>query len=140
MVDRRLQESGLPPLGEEDFEQSDHQALAHLVLSALEQDEMEAMHYVQEQIPETLRPLLDELLKPLAKGEPTAERLLEDLCRSIMRLRLLRITEALNQLRHLQQEIQEPGDLKNSGYPELVMQYTQMRDRLDRALRQPGGM
>jgi len=140
MVDRRLQESGLPPLGEEDFEQSDYQALAHMVLSALEQDEMEAMHYVQEQIPEALRPLLDELLKRMAKGEPTAERLLEDLCRSIMRLRLLRITEALNQLRHLQQEIQEPGDLKNSGYPELVMQYTQMRDRLDRALRQPGGM
>jgi len=81
---------------------------------------------------------LEDLLKPLAKGEPNTERLLEDLCRSIMRLRHLRINENLNQLRHLQQELQEQGELKQSDYQDLVMQYTQLRDRLDRALRQPG--
>jgi len=50
----------------------------------------------------------------------------------------LRVNESLNQLRHLQQELQEQGELKLSGYQDLVMQYTQLRDRLDRALRQPG--
>jgi predicted nucleic acid-binding Zn-ribbon protein len=82
--------------------------------------------------------LLENLLKPLAKGEPNTERLLEDLFRSIMRLRQLRINENLNQLRHLQQELQEQGELKQSDYQDLVMQYSQLRDRLDRALRQPG--
>jgi len=137
-LDRRLQEAGLQRLGVEDFEQADHQAMTRLILASLDQDELDAMHFIQEQTPEALRPLLEDLLKPLAKGEPNIERLLEDLCRSIMRLRQLRINESLNQLRHLQQELQEQGELKLSGYQDLVMQYTQLRDRLDRALRQPG--
>jgi DNA primase len=144
-LDRRLQEAGLTCLGVEDFEQSDHQALTRLVLASLDQDELDAPHFIQEQIPEALRPLFEDLLKPLARGEPNSERLLEDLTRSIMRLRQLRLNEGLNQLRHLQQEqqenvdLQEQGELKNSDYQELVLQYTRLRDRLDRALRQPGG-
>jgi len=139
-LDRHLQEAGLRQLGIEDFEQADHQALARLVLASLDQDDLDAINYIQEQVPEDLRPLLDALLKPLAKGEPNAERLLEDLGRSIMRLRLLRINEALNQLRHLQQETQEQPEANPPDYHELVLNYTRQRDRLDRALRQPGSL
>lgn len=136
-LDRRLQEAGLQRLGPEDFEESDHQALVDLVFASLDQDDLDAPHYLREQVSEPLRPLMEELLKPAGKGDPQGDRLLEDLGRSILRLRQVRINEGLNQLRHLQQELQDQGELKISGYQDLVLQYTQTREKLDRALRQP---
>jgi exopolyphosphatase/pppGpp-phosphohydrolase len=62
---------------------------------------------------------------------------LEDLLRSLCRLRLLRIGESLNQLRFLQQEIQEQGENSLKPYQDLVLQYSQDRDRLDKLIRQP---
>jgi DNA primase len=137
MVDRALQEAGLIRLGISDFEFAEHQALAKLILQSLDQDELELSHYIQENMPEPVQDLARELLMPLAQGEPNTEKLTEDLVRTIIRLRLLRVTDTLNQLRYLQEELQQQGDLSLGPYQESFIQYQQVRSRLDHALAQP---
>ena len=64
--------------------------------------------------------------------------LMEDLTRSLLKLRLVRISEGLQQLRFLQEEMQqESGAAGLNPYQEIIMQYAQTRSRLDQALGKP---
>ena len=136
-LDRALQQANLSRMIPQDFENADFQAIFRLIQRSLEQDEQEPGFYLSEQSPDSLQPLLQELLHPPVPEEPVFGRLVEDLVHSTMRLRLMRINESLNQLRFLQEDLQEQGDLRAIPYQSLVLQHTQIRDRLDRALRQP---
>jgi DNA primase len=136
LLDRALQQAGLGRFSLPDFEHSDYQAILRLVQQALEQDEQEPHEYVLANVPDSLADLLQALLKAIPEvGAP--ERLLEELVRAVMRLRRSRLNESLNQLRYLQEELQQQGDPRAMPYQELVMQHTRARDLLDRALRQP---
>ena len=137
LLDRSLQTAGLSRLSVSDFESAEHQLIAKLILQSLDQDDMEPGHYIQQNLPEVLQAMADELLTPLEKGEPTAEKLMEDLLRTVIRLRQIRITDTLNQLRFLQEEIQQQGDLSLGPYQESFAQYIQVRDRLDKASVRP---
>jgi hypothetical protein len=61
----------------------------------------------------------------------------EDLVRTAMRLRLRKINQGLNQLRFLQEDLQDQGELRLETYRDLFMQYTQTKSRLDHALGEP---
>jgi DNA primase len=132
-LDRQLQEAGLQRLINEDFGYTDHQMLLDLVRQSLEQDKIDHHHYVVEHLPETLQELAGELLKQTEKLDPVDERLLEELQRSIIKLRRMGLNESLNQLRFMLEDAQQQGDLRATAYQEQVLQHTRLLLDLDHA-------
>ena len=68
-------------------------------------------------------------------GSPDAldDRLLEELFRAVRQLRRLTIRDRLNQLRFLQEEAQEQGDLRTVAYLDMARQLRQALMVLDQA-------
>ncbi len=132
-LDRLLQQYDLTPLAAEDFEYTDHQLLFGLIHEAVEQDETEHHAYVVEAMPESLRGLSRELLAQTEKLDPLEDKLMEELLRGVIKLRRVAAGENLNQLRFLQEEAQQTGDLRGGSYQELVMQHTRLLRNLDQA-------
>jgi len=133
-LDRALQSAGLSRLGVTDFEYAEHQLLGKLILESLDQDEMEPVQYIQDHTPEAVQDMARELLLPMVEGEPITDKLVEDLVHTIVRLRLLRVSDTLNQLRYMQEELQQQGDLTLGPYQESFSQFQQIRHRLDQVL------
>lgn len=136
-LDRALQAAGLSRFGVNDFDYAEHQDLARLILQSLGQIDMDPSQHIFENLPESSQDLARELIRPMPEGEPPAEKLLDELVRCILRLRWLRVKESMDQLRFLQEELQQQGDFSLGPYQEAFMHYQQVRDRLDRALAQP---
>jgi DNA primase len=136
-LDRSLLENQLSRLGAQDFESTDHQLLARRVQDALEQDELEPHQFILRDLPDALADLSQSLLAPMALGEPTSDQLQEDLFKTVLMLRQVRISENIGQLRYLQEELQEQGDLSRGPYHEMMLQYAQTLARLNRALAGP---
>ena len=132
-LDRQLQEAGLQRLLNEDFEYTDHQMLLDLVRLSLEQDKIDHHQYVVDSLPEAFQELAGELLKQTENLDPVEERLLEELQRSIIKLRRLGLNESLNQLRFMLEEAQQQGDLRATSYQEQVLQHTRLLRDLDHA-------
>jgi DNA primase len=132
-LDRRLQEAGLQRLIDEDFGYTDHQILLNLVRQSLEQDQLDHHQFVMDHLPGTLQDLAQELLKENEKLDPVEDRLLEELQRSIIKLRRMGLNESLNQLRFMFEEAQQQGDLRATAYQEQVLQHTRLLLDLDYA-------
>ena len=132
-LDRQLQEAGLQRLINEDFGYTDHQMLLDLIRQSLEQDRVDHRQYVVDHTPEALQDLADKLLKQTGTLDPIDERLLEELQRSIIKLRRMGLNESLNQLRFMLEEAQQQGDLRATSYQEQVLQHTKLLLDLDRA-------
>lgn len=134
-LDRLLQEAGLSRLLEEDFGYTGHQMLFRLLRAALEQDAHEVESYLQLH----LAPPLDEVAREVLRRSETLtlveDRLLEDLFRAVRHLRRQVIRERLNQLRFLQEEAQEQGDLRVGAYLDMARQLRQALMTLDQAAR-----
>lgn len=130
-LDRLLQEAGLSPLSVEDFEYTDHQMLLRLIRQSLEQDQVEPQQFVRQQMPASLQGLATDLAH-----EPTAvtDKWLEELFRSVLQIRRFVVEENLNQLRFIMEEAQRAGDLRVKNYQEMALQYSRLRNHLDRAL------
>jgi len=136
-IDRALQGAGLSRITPQDFENAEYQALAHFILEALEQDQKEPQSHLAENVPETLKDIQAELLAPLPQGEPNAAQILDDLMRTLVKLRLLRVDEGIRQMRFMQEELHEQGESTLTPYHELIPQYIQARSRLEAALSRP---
>lgn len=134
-LDRSLQESNLSALAIEDFEYTDFQIILNLIRQSLEQSEVDPQHYVKENIPESLADLSQDLLAKTEKLDPVEERILEELQRSVIKMRRLNLSENINLLRFLQEEAQQQGDLRATAYQELVLQHTHILRDLDQASR-----
>jgi len=137
MLDRSLQQAGLNRFAIQDFDHTDYQAVLRVIQDALEQEELEPRQYLQQHLPESLQELVQHLASPKDLVVVAENRQLEELVRAVMRLRLNRVNESLTQLKFLQEDMQEQGDLRATPYQNLVLQHMQARDRLDRALHQP---
>jgi DNA primase len=137
LLDRSLQHSGLSRLSQQDFESTDHNLLARLVFQCLEQEESEPLQFVHANAAGPLQALVEEYLKPFEKGEPSPERLREEMVRCVLQLRIERIYQGIDQLRFMQEDLQQQGEMSLGPYQELFIQYMQSRDKLDRALAQP---
>ncbi len=135
-VDRALQEASLPRLSAGDFEHSDLQEMFRLSLEALEQDALEPSSYALQNLPLLLLDRADELLVSSEKLDPNAERVFEDLLRTFLLLRRRNLHRSNEQMRFLQEEAQQEGDLKASEYMQVMVQNTQILRRLDKALSQ----
>ena len=134
-LDRSLQEFDLVPLHVEDFEYTDHQMLFGLIREALEQDKTEQHEFVVEALPASLQDLTRDLVAQAGKPERMEERLLEDLLRGVIKLRRVAAGENLNQLRYLQEEAHQEGDLRAASYQDMVLQHTRLLRDLDQAHR-----
>jgi len=132
-LDRDLQESALSRLSPEDFEYTDHQVLFRLVRQSLEQDAADADQYLHQNLPPALADLTDELLANSLSLDSLDDRLLEDLFRGVIKIRRLGLDESINQLRFLQEDAQQQGDLRAASYLEMVSQYRRSRNALDQA-------
>jgi DNA primase len=136
-LDRTLQEAQLSRFAPQDYENAEHQLLARLILESLDQDQADPPKYIAENIPESLLSLSQILMAPLEQGEPNEERLTKDLINTIIHLRQIRVMEGLNQLRYLQEDLQQHGENGLESYNELVLQHNKTRAKLDRALARP---
>jgi DNA primase len=134
-LDRLLQEYGLIALNAEDFEHTDHQMLFELIRESVEQDKTEQHDFVVESLPESLQSLIQDLSAQVEKPERMEEKLLEDLLRGVIKLRRVAAGENLNQLRFLQEEAHQSGDLRAASYQDLVLQHTRLLRDLDQAYR-----
>lgn len=137
-VDRFLQQNGLGRFSEADFELSSFQQIARLLLQAMAQDQLDARQYMQENLPETLEDTWQALNADMTYGEPTSEKRFEDLVRTIMDLRLLKIKQSIQQMRFLQEDLQnQEENFDLNPYQELIGQSIQARSRLEKALAKP---
>ena len=134
-LDRLLQEYGLIALSAEDFEHTDHQMLFELIRESVEQDKTEQHEFVVESLPESLQSLMQDLSAQADKPELLEEKLLEELLRGVIKLRRVAAGENLNQLRFLQEEAYQSGDLRAASYQGLVLQHTRLLRDLDQAYR-----
>lgn len=137
-LDRSLQSAGLSRFSVDDFEQTDHRELARLIEQAINQDQMDALNFISSQVSGDLSSLLQELSLALPAGEPNPAKRLEDLIRTMILLRQLRINQGINQLRFMQEEAaRDQADTQLNPFHEMIRQYTQARARLDQALVRP---
>ncbi len=134
-LDRSLQEFGLIALTLEDFEYTDNQMLFGLIRESVEQDKTEHHDFVVDSLPESLQARSQELVKEAEKLNRMDEKLLEELLRGVIKLRRVAAGENINQLRFLQEEAHQSGDLRASSYQDLVLQHTKLLRDLDQAHR-----
>ncbi len=134
-LDRVLQAAGLSRFSAQDFEHADHQALARLILQSLEQEQVEPLVHLADNLTQPLQEIVAVLQAPLPYGEPKPNQLIEDLVRTLLKLRLLRINEGIRQMRFMQEDLQSQADSPLTPYQELIAQYIQVRGRLEAAER-----
>ncbi|MBI3173542.1 MAG: DNA primase [Chloroflexi bacterium] len=134
-LDRLLEGSGLAALSPEDFEYTDHQLFFRVIRQSLEQVEADHHAYVTARIPEDLLGLAKDLLSQTEKLDPVDDRLLEELFRSVIKMRRLIVEANFNQLRFIMEDAQQEGDLRVKSYQEQALQYSRLRNNLDRALK-----
>jgi hypothetical protein len=134
-LDRSLQEYGLVALDAQDFEHTDNQLLFGLIRESVEQDKTEHHEFVVDALPESLQGLSRDLLAQTEKLERVEEKQLEELLRGVIKLRRVAAGENLNQLRFLQEEAHQEGDLRASSYTDLVLKNTKLLGDLDQAYR-----
>lgn len=132
-LDRLLQEAALSRLLEEDFGYTDHRMLFGVLRAALEQDAQDVDQYLQTHLLAPLDGVADELSRRAEDFDAPEEHLLEDLFRAVCQIRRQGIRERLNQLRFLQEEAQEQGDLRTAAYLDMARQFRQALMALDKA-------
>jgi DNA primase len=133
-LDRELQSNGLKSVGEDDFPDTDFRGLFDVVHRAIDQAQMDPKQFIQEKLPPSLISLADDIRVPIDKTDYQKLRHVEELQRAVIRLRRNTVNANLLQLKFLQEETQSSEDWRNLPYQSLVVQYSQMRDKLDRAL------
>ena len=137
-LDRSLQSAGLNRFSSEDFENTAHKEFAAIIEQSINQDQMDALQFITSHVPTDLAGLLQELNSVIPGGEPNPEKRLEDLIRTVILLRQLRINQGINQLRFLQEEAsQGETETQLNPFHEMILQYSQVRARLDQALARP---
>lgn len=131
-LDRRLQQAGLLALSAADFEYTDHQLLLRLVQSALEQDEAEMPNFVRAHLPADLTASYT----ALAAARPAKaqdDSLLNELTRLTLWRRRQLLSEAINQLRFLQEDA-SPGEAEQiAAYHQQASEYQHLLVLLDKA-------
>ena len=133
-VDRRLQEAGLARLSPQDFQHGDHQTIMHLFQESVDQDVAEPINYVFNSLSLPMMELADDLLSRTAKLDPNEERVIEDLMRGLLELRLRKLHQNIEYIRYLMQEAGEQGDTKATSYLQTMVQHTETMRRLNIAV------
>lgn len=134
IIDRSLVENKLGRLSMEDFQHADNQAIFQLLQESIDQDIAEPLNFILNSLSLPMMDLADGMLARTSELDPNEDRVLEDLLRSILILRKRHINQDVDYLRFLFEEAQNSGDMKAIQYGKTMQEYTQVKQRLDRAL------
>jgi DNA primase len=132
-VDRALQEHGLAHLAPDDFQHGDHRQVLGLLQKSVNQDMAEPLNFVLDNLSLSMMEQADDMLQRTENLDPNEERVLGDLMRTLLDLRLRNIHQNIEHLHYLMQEAQENNDPRISQYSQSMVQHTLTRDHLDRA-------
>ena len=116
-VDRYLKKNKLPSLATQDVESGDLQVVFALILKSLQQVDLDAEEFIASNLPDDLRWLEGELEQVVHEGT-TQDRILEDLARTLLMLRKIKVNEKIKNLLVLQQ----PDEEKQTAAAEPAMQ------------------
>jgi DNA primase len=133
-VDRRLQESGLSRLTEEDFQHADHRTILRILLESINQDSAEPLNYVLGHLSLEMMEVADGLLEHTARLDPNDERVLADLIRAVLYLRLRMLKQYNDHLRYLQEDAQDQGDMLTAEYGQAIVDNTRILNQLNKAM------
>ena len=133
-VDRALQHSNLSRVAPNDFQLTNHQELFKVSLDSLEQDHLEPVNFALDNLPLPLLEYADQILMQSKDLNPYEERVLEDLLRSILRLREFNLRQSNNQLRFLMEDAQEQGALRTETYQHAIHKNAQTLIHIQKAL------
>ncbi len=116
-VDRYLKKNNLPSLATQDVESGDLQVVFALIWKSLQQVDLDAEEFIASNLPDDLRWLEGELEQVVHEGT-TQDRILEDLARTLLMLRKIKVNEKIKNLLVLQQ----PDEEKQTAAAEPAMQ------------------
>ena len=133
-IDRSLQECGLSRLSPADFQLSNHKTIFRLLQESIDQDASEPLNYVLSKLSLDMMENADDLLARTERLDPNNERVLEEMKRTLLKLRKNIVDQAIDYHRHLIQDAQDMGDNKASQYHQIMVQLGQTRLKLDQAL------
>jgi len=133
-IDRALQENNLVRLSFDDFQSAENQTLFRLIQDSLKQDHAEPLIYVQNSLSLPLMEVADRLLLRTQRVNGSDDRILEDLMRALLNLRLKRLRQEIDHVRFLMEEAQAAGDARASEYQQTMVQYSVTLNRLHHAL------
>jgi DNA primase len=133
-VDRRLQEEGLSRLGLDDFQHADHRALLKVLQESLDQDAAEPLNYVLSHLSLPMMEVADGLLARTENLEANDEHVLADILRMVLLLRRRTLLQYNEQLRFLQEDAQQQGDLLAMEYGKIVGSNNRLLRLVDRAI------
>ncbi len=131
-LERILKQSNLENFGLSDFDESEHQLIVETFLRGLAQDEMETLRFIKKNLPESLQDRLTQISNPALINQTNEEKLFEDLFRTVINLRLVRINNTLNQIRFIQAD-EGAAELDKTDLHNLTLEYTIARGKLDQA-------
>ena len=135
LINRALVSFGLPELTRVDFQYGDYQHLFDLLKSSLEQDEYEAIDYLELKTSE-IEDIIKLPEKPVSADTEDQTKLFKDRLRTILHIRRNNIEDRLREIYFLQNEADEQTYTSNEANV-LYMDLIEARRRIDEALISP---
>lgn len=135
LINRALVSFGLPELTRVDFQYGDYQHLFDLLKSSLEQDEYEAIDYLELKTSE-IEDIIKLPEKPVSADTEDQAKLFKDRLRTILHIRRNNIEDRLREIYFLQNEADEQTYTSNEANV-LYMDLIEARRRIDEALISP---
>ena len=133
-IDREMQENELARLSVKDFDRSEYQTMFGLIQDSLAQDVSEPFNFVLNGLSVPLMEIADDLLERTEKIDPQEERVLEDMMRTLLELRRREVRQSIDHTRYILEETQEKGEPADKETIQDMTRYTQVLQRVDRAL------
>lgn len=137
-IDRSLKQAGLPHLNVDDFQHTAHQEIFRAAINALEQDHLEPVNFALEGIPFPLLEQAETILVKSKKIDPLQEDVLEDMIRTVLRMRQEQLRISNNQIRFLLQDEETQEDQENIlEFSRAMQKNSQVLYRIQKALASP---
>jgi len=133
-IDRALKQSGLPPVSSDDFQNTIHQELLNAAIQSLDQDHLYPVSFALDNIPFQLLEKAEAILEKSEKINLKQDHILEDILRTILRMREAHLQETINQIRFLLEDAQETNKNEISQYNYTIQQNSQTLLRIHKAL------
>jgi DNA primase len=134
-IDRELSREGLQRFDKKDFQNTDFQILVTYIKESLHQGEDEPRDYIVKKLPEDFLVIVDELLEGTQNLNPKSDKVLEDLMRAFLNLRMWQIMKQNDHYRYLQETSHENGDYKAEEYQKTISHYLQEKHKIDKAMK-----
>lgn len=133
-IDRQLQEAGLSRISAKDFQHADHQAIMQVFQESINQSLGEPLNFVMNNLSLPMMEVADDLLERTSELSSNEDRILDDLMRGLLELRLRNLHQNIEYLRYMMDEAQEDGDIKATSYMQKMLQHTETLRRLNYAI------